>query len=448
MLLIKNGRIMDPASGLDGLYDILIDGGKIVKIGFCGSLDDLAKESAIMKLTESVMLTQLGQDTAGEELTEIDAAGCVVAPGLVDAHVHFRDPGFTEKEDIITGAKAAKAGGFTTVIMMGNTEPHMDNEETIQYALEKGMETGIHVLCCGNITKGMEGKELTDKDKLLKAGAVLFTDDGKPITDEKIMRKACEESARLGVVLSLHEEDPSFITENGINAGDIAKSMGLTGSPRDAEIAMVKRDLAIAAETGANLTIQHISTKEAVDMIREARKTNKRIHAEATPHHFTLTDKAVEKHGTMAKMNPPLREEADRLAIIEGLADGTIETIATDHAPHTSEEKSREFAKAPSGIIGLETSLGLGIRELVETGHLSLMTLLSRMTVEPSTIYGLTTGRISEGGLADLVIFNPGENKTYDKFESKADNTPFKGETLPGRIKYTICEGNIVYQDK
>ena len=445
MLLIKNGRVLDPATGLDGFYDILVDDKVIAKIGFVGSLDDMARESAIMKITENVMLSQLGQEAPGDELEEIDAGGCIVAPGLVDAHVHFRDPGFIEKEDIFTGAEAAKAGGFTTVVMMGNTNPHMDNEGTIRYALEKGAQTGIHVYTCGNITKAMEGHELTDMESLIKSGAVLLTDDGKPITDPDIMKKACIEAAGLEVVLSLHEEDPSFITENGVNAGSAAASLGLTGSPREAEISMVKRDIAIADETGASITIQHISTKEAVDMIREARKTNPHIHAEATPHHFTLNDKAVEKHGTMAKMNPPLREEEDRLAIINGLADGTIETIATDHAPHTNEEKAQEFAKAPSGIIGLETSLGLGIRELVNKGYMSLMTLLSRMTIEPSVIYKLPSGRIGEGLAADLVIFNPDENKVYDKFASKADNSPFKGETLPGRIKYTICDGKIVY---
>ncbi len=434
MILIKNGRVMDPATGTDGFMDILIDNGVIARIGLVGSLDDMAKES--WSLNEG----------ADDGLEEIDAAGCIIAPGLVDAHVHFRDPGFTEKEDIITGANAAKAGGFTTVVMMGNTNPHMDNPDTMKYVYEKGMQTGINVYACGNVTKGMEGKELTDMEELVRCGAVLFTDDGKPITNEAIMEEACKKAAELGKVISLHEEDPKFITENGVNAGEAAEGLGLTGSPRDAEISMVKRDIELSKKTGAHITIQHISTKEAVDMIREARKENPRIHAEATPHHFTLTDKAVEKHGTMAKMNPPLRKEEDRLAIIEGLKDGTIETIATDHAPHTKEEKAQEFAKAPSGIIGLETSLGLGIRELVHTGHLSLMTLLQRMTIQPSLIYGLLSGRIMEGAQADLVIFNENETKVFDKFESKAENSPFKGEALPGRIHYTICNGKIVYR--
>ncbi|WP_022761060.1 MULTISPECIES: dihydroorotase [unclassified Butyrivibrio] len=435
MILIKNGRLMDPASKTDGYRDILIHEGRIAKIGFCGTLDDMAAEA---------MAYYADSDPQGQ-LCEIDAGGMIVAPGLVDAHVHFRDPGFTKKEDIHTGAEAAKHGGFTSVVMMGNTEPHMDNPETIRYALEKGMETGIRVFTCANITMGMNGNELTDMEGLLKEGAVLFTDDGKPITDENIMRKACLESARLGKVLSLHEENPEFITDNGINAGEAAELQGLKGSPREAEISMVKRDIEIAGETGAHITIQHISTKEAVDMVREARKTNPRIHAEATPHHFTLTDDAVREWGTMAKMNPPLRKEEDRLAIIEGLADGTIETIATDHAPHTAEEKAAEFSKAPSGIIGLETSLGLGIRELVQKGHLDLMTLLSRMTYQVANIYELgAVGRIFEGGPADLVIFSENETrKVGEKFASKASNSPFIGQELPGKIYYTICGGRV-----
>jgi len=442
MILIKNGRVMDPATGTDGFMDILIDNGVIARIGLVGSLDDMAKESWSLN---GCLDGELGDGQEGG-IEEIDAAGLIVAPGLVDAHVHFRDPGFTEKEDIITGANAAKAGGFTTVVMMGNTEPHMDNPDTMRYVYEKGMQTGINVYACGNVTKGMEGKVLTDMEELVRCGAVLFTDDGKPITDEAIMEEACKKAAELGKVISLHEEDPSFITENGVNAGEAANGLGLTGSPRDAEISMVKRDIELSKKTGAHITIQHISTKEAVDMIREARKENPGIHAEATPHHFTLTDSAVEKHGTMAKMNPPLRKEEDRLAIIEGLKDGTIETIATDHAPHTKEEKAKEFAKAPSGIIGLETSLGLGIRELVHKGHLSLMTLLERMTICPSLIYGLPSGRIMEGAQADLVIFAENETKLFDKFESKAENSPFKGEELPGKVHYTICNGQIVYR--
>jgi dihydroorotase len=436
MILIKNGRVMDPATGLNGLFDVLIDGERIAKIGMCGSLDDMAMESA--------GLMAMGGEEGTESVTEIDASGCVVAPGLVDGHVHFRDPGFTYKEDIETGAKAAAKGGFTSVVMMGNTEPHMDNAETIKDAINRGMGTGINVYCCGNVTKGMAGKELVDMDELIAAGAVLFTDDGKPITDEKLMESACISAMQKGKVISLHEEDPSLITDNGINAGEAAEKLGITGSPRQAEISMVKRDIDIAERTGAAIVVQHISAAESVELIRDAKKRGVKVYAEATPHHFTLTEDAVLKYGSLAKMNPPLRLESDRMAIIEGLRDGTIEMIATDHAPHSREEKKKELRLAPSGITGLETSLALGIRELVKPGYMTLMELLRRMTQGPADIYGLDAGCIREGGMADLVIFSPDEEWDFVSSVSKSSNTPFLGQRLPGRIYDTICKGKIV----
>ena len=438
MILIKNGRLMDPASGLNGLFDVLIDGERIVRIGMCGSLDDMAHESAGMGLLDEC----LGTD---QELTEIDATGCVVAPGLVDGHVHFRDPGFTYKEDIESGAKAAARGGFTSVVMMGNTEPHMDNEDTIKDALQRGSLTGINVYCCGNVTKDMAGKELVDMDRLIAAGAVLFTDDGKPITDAGLMERACKEAAGRGMVISLHEENPEFITDNGINAGEVAEKLGLSGSPRQAEISMVERDIEIAEKTGAEIVVQHISAAESVELIRKAKARGVRVHAEATPHHFTLTQDAVLRFGALAKMNPPLRLESDRLAIIEGLKDGTIETIATDHAPHSREEKKKELRQAPSGITGLETSLALGIKELVKPGYMSLMELIDRMTTGPARIYGIDAGKLTEGALADIVIFSPDEEWDFVSSVSKSSNTPFLGQRLPGKIYDTICRGKIVY---
>ncbi|WP_022764769.1 dihydroorotase [Butyrivibrio sp. XPD2006] len=438
MLLIKNGRIMDPATETEGVYDMLIDGDRIVKIGMSGSLDEMARESLFMR--------EAGGEAHEEGITEIDAGGCIVAPGLVDGHVHFRDPGFTYKEDIDTGAAAAARGGFTSVIMMGNTDPHMDNVDTVKDVLERGSKTGINVYTCGNVTMNMEGKELTPMDKLVEAGAVLFTDDGKPITDAKVMERACEEAVKLDRVISLHEEDPSFITDNGINAGEVAEELGLKGSPRDAEISMVKRDIEIAKKTGATIVVQHISAAESVELIRQARREWVKVFAEATPHHFTLTQDAVRTHGTLAKMNPPLRFESDRLAIIQGLKDGTIDMIATDHAPHSKEEKAKSFREAPSGITGLETSLALGIRELVRPGHLSMMELLSVMSAKPAALYGLDAGTVREGSYADIVIFNPDEEWVFDKSVSKASNTPFLGEKLPGKIFFTICRGKIVYK--
>ncbi len=420
MLLIKNARVMDPASGYDGQADILTDGGKIVKIA--------------PGLSES----------AADQV--IDAAGCVAAPGLVDVHVHFRDPGFPDKEDILTGAKAAAAGGFTTVIMMANTSPKIDNTETLAYVLEKGKKTGIHVLSCANVTVGMRGKELTEMKTLAEAGAVGFTDDGVPILDEALCRRAMEEAAALDMPISFHEEDPAYIKNNGINRGKASTFFGIEGSDRQAEISMVARDAALAAETGACVEIQHISAAESVEIVRQAKAAGTNIHAEATPHHFSLTEEAAIKYGTYAKMNPPLREERDRQAIIEGLRDGTIDIIATDHAPHTKEEKAKPVTAAPSGIIGLETSLPLGITELVGPGHLSLMALLAPMTVNPARLYHLDAGYLAEGGPADVVIFNPEETFVAGNYASKAENTPFTGRELKGRVRWTVCGGQVVYE--
>ena len=430
MLLIRGGYLMDPESGTEGKRDIVVRGDRVEAI-----VPDGAGKAGCEELSRGRI----------ETLQIIDAAGMVVAPGLVDCHVHFRDPGFTYKEDIYSGARAAARGGFTTVVMMGNTNPHMDNPETIRQALEKGSQTGINVLCCGNVTKDMQGKELVDMDALMDAGAVLFTDDGVPVLNEELMKKALEMASERGMIISLHEEDPQYISENGINAGAVAEKLGITGSPRDAEISMVKRDIALAEETGGSIVVQHISAAESVELIRQARKRWVKVFAEATPHHFTLTEEAVLEHGSLAKMNPPLRLESDRLAIIEGLKDGTIDMIATDHAPHSSEEKEREITKAPSGITGLETSLALGIRELVDKGYMDLMTLLERMTSGPADLYGLDAGHLWEGSGADMVIFDPKEEWIFDRSVSKASNTPFLGQRMPGRIHYTICGGKIVY---
>lgn len=424
MLLIKNARIIDSCNDDNNRYDLIL------------------KDNTIERISKAGEATFSQGDF--EEI--IDASGKIVSPGFVDCHVHFRDPGFTYKENIDTGAKAAARGGFTTVVMMGNTEPHMDNVATVKDVLERGSKTGINVLCCGNVTRNMEGKELVDMDALIEAGIVLFTDDGKPITDEKLMEKACIEAARRGKVISLHEENPEFITDNGINEGEVAERLGLKGSPRKAEISMVERDIEIAERTGASIVVQHISAAESVDLIRSAQKRGVKVHAEATPHHFTLTQDAVLKNLTLAKMNPPLRLESDRQAIIEGLKDGTIEMIATDHAPHSREEKSKPFREAPSGITGLETSFSLAIRELVKPGFLTLQQLIDRMTNGSYRVYSMEEAFVKEGAKADLVIFDPDAEWDFVNSVSKATNTPFLGQRLPGRIFYTICGGNIVYR--
>lgn len=426
MLWIKNGYLIDPKSKREGRMDLLLEGGMIRRIGPAEEFKLLQEER--------------------EGLQVIDAAGKIVAPGLVDVHVHFRDPGFVYKEDMGTGAAAAAKGGFTTVVLMANTKPPVDNTGTLQEVLEKGKRTGIHVETCANVTVGMAGKTLTDMETLAAAGAAGFTDDGIPLLDETLVKRAMRKAAGLGKPLSFHEEDPAYIVNNGVNTGKAAAYFGIGGSDRQAEIAMVRRDLKLAEDTGADISIQHISTREAVELVRQAKRKNPHIHAEATPHHFTLTEQAVIRFGTLAKMNPPLREEADRLAIIEGLKDGTIDMIATDHAPHSAEEKKRPLTEAPSGIIGLETSLSLGIRELVDRGYLSMMELIRRMSLSPAALYHLRAGYLAEGGPADLVIFDPKKRWKADRFVSKACNSPFAGETLPGAVHVTICSGRIVYR--
>lgn len=428
MIFIEKVRLLDAKSKTDDCLDIFIKDGKIKRIG---------KE----------LWTQLTEEEQAAS-RKISGRGLTAAPGFVDVHVHFRDPGFTYKEDILTGAKAAAAGGFTTVVLMANTKPVADNEETLDYVLKKGLETGIHVQTCAAVTRGMQGKELTDMEGLSAAGACGFTDDGIPILDEELTEKAMEQAAKLKLPISFHEENPAFITNNGINRGRASEYFGIGGSPREAEISMVERDLRLAVKTGAIVNIQHISSKEAVELVRQARKQSPNIHAEATPHHFTLTEEAVIRHGTLAKMNPPLREESDRQAILQGLRDGAIDLIATDHAPHSKEEKDRELTQAPSGIIGLETAFSLGVMNLVESGCLTLLQLIEKMSYNPAKMYHLDAGYAAEEGPADLVLFDENEEWTVNGFASKSWNSPFLGQTLKGRIKYTICSGEVVYERK
>jgi dihydroorotase len=323
---------------------------------------------------------------------------------------------------------------------MANTAPCADNPATLRAVLEKGAATGINIASCATVTRGMKGRELTDMAALAAAGAAGFSDDGQPLLDAGLARRAMQEAARLGKPLCLHEEDPAHIENNGIDQEYAETCLGIGGAAREAEIAMVRRDLALAAETGATVVFQHLSTKEAVELIGEARAKNPHIHAEATPHHFTLTAEALASHGAMAKVNPPLRREADRMAIIQGLKDGAIDLIATDHAPHSAAEKAQPLTAAPSGMIGLETALSLALRELVRPGHLSLSELARRMCAAPAQVYGLPAGTLAVGQPADLVLFDPNAAWTVDSFASKSANSPFIGETLPGVVRYTICQ--------
>ena len=421
MLLIKNGYMIDPKSGWDGNYDILVENDTIVRIG--------------KKL-----------ETPKGRCKVIDAEGLLVAPGLVDVHAHFRDPGFTAKEDIATGAAAAAKGGYTSVVLMANTKPTVDNPDTLKYVIGRGKETGIHVYSCANVTMGMKGKELTPMRELAAAGAVGFTDDGIPLMDEKIVRDAMKNAVALDLPISFHEENPALIENNGVNRGRASEHFGIGGSPREAESTMVERDLKIALETGASIDIQHVSARETVELIRKAKEKGHNIHAEATPHHFTLTEDAVIKYGTLAKMNPPLREETDRLEIIRGLVDGTIDMIATDHAPHTAEEKAKSITEAPSGIIGLETALALGITELIDGGYLTMRQLLTLMSTNPANLYHLNAGYLAEGGPADIVLIDTTADWEPSEYASKASNTPFTGWKLKGKVVKTICGGKVVYE--
>ena len=342
---------------------------------------------------------------------------------------------------------SAAKGGFTTVVCMANTNPIVDNEETLEYIKEKAKISPINVLQACAITKGFKGKDLVDMKHLKECGAAGFTDDGLPIMDSDVIYNAMMMARELDMPLSFHEEDPSLITVAGINEGEISKKLGISGASNVAEDVMVARDCMIAIKTGAKVNIQHISSGVSVETVRMAKKLGANVYAEATPHHFTLTEEDVLTYGTNAKMNPPLRTNEDKQKIIEGLKDDTIEIIATDHAPHTFDEKNVEFAKAPSGIVGLETALSLGITSLVREGHLSMMKLLEKMTINPAKLYNLDCGCIKEGYVADLVIFNPDESYEVADFASKSSNSPFIGKKLYGKINYTICKGNIVFED-
>ncbi|MCD8076920.1 MAG: dihydroorotase [Lachnospiraceae bacterium] len=393
MIGIRNGHLVDPVTGLDEIADILIEGNTIRQIG--PDLD-LSQADRV-----------------------IEASGWIAAPGLVDTHVHFRDPGFPWKEDILTGAAAAKKGGFTTVICMANTSPAIDTPERLRANLARGQQTGIHVLQTAAVSVGLRGETLTDMEALAAAGAVGFTDDGIPLMDEALLREAMERAAALDLPISLHEEDPAFLASPGVNQGAVSEHLGLGGASALAEDVLVARDCMIALATGARVVIQHISSGNSVKVVRAAKAMGAHVYAEATPHHFTLTEEAVLRYDTLARMNPPLRTEADRQEILRGLQDGTIDVIATDHAPHSAEEKARPFAEAPSGITGLETSLALGVTVLVRGGILTMSELIDRMSRRPAELYHLHPQGLTPGAPADLVLFAPDE---------------------------TLCEGKIVYE--
>lgn len=423
MLLIKNGHLIDPASGVDAPMDLLIDQGKVLQIAMPNQIK------------------------AEDDVKVIDASGMIVAPGFVDVHVHFRDPGLTYKEDIQTGAAAAAAGGYTTVVCMANTKPPIDSVETFKEVWEREQKLPIHVLQAANVTMGMKGQELTDMDALKAAGAVGFTDDGVPIADEKLMVSALQKCKELDVPISLHEEDPALMISPGVNKGKVSDALGLGGAPEEAEYVLVARDVMLNQKIGAKLDIQHISSKTTVEILRQAKAHGICVYGEVTPQHLAATEDLVLEKGALARVNPPLRTEADRMALIKGLSDGTIDMIATDHAPHSAEEKSEPIASAPSGMIGLETALGLVWTYVVKPQLASPKTVIAALTVNPANLYQIPAGKVQENASADLVIFDPNEEWTVpETFASKATNSPFIGWKLSGKVKYTICNGEIVYQ--
>lgn len=420
MLFIKNGNILDPYTNMDSIANILIN--------------------------DEGIITQIGKTLQAPENCDIfDATDKVIAPGFVDVHVHFRDPGQTAKEDIFTGAQAAIAGGYTSVVCMANTSPVCDNLETLNYIKDRIAQIeNINILQACAISNGLQGKELTDFDTLLKAGAAGFTDDGINLTKASKCAEAMELAVKNDTILSFHEEDGSLVPSPGVNFGSKAAEMfGVQGAKAIAEDSMVGRDIALSLATGARVIFQHISSQNSVKLIREGKKLGANIYAEVTPHHISLTEDDVLTHGTYARMNPPLRTESDRQALIAGLADGTIDMIATDHAPHTTEEKAREFRSAPSGITGLETAFSVCNTALVQTGKLSKMQLIKAMSVRPAQIYRMESKAISVGNKAELVVLDFNSKIKYENYKSKSSNTPFTNVELVGKVCTTVF-GNSV----
>ena len=416
-IIIKNVHILDPVRDVDRTGDIYISGGSFA------SAEDIAPGAKV-----------------------IDGTGLTAAPGLIDLHVHLRDPGQTGKEDIITGCRAAAAGGVTQLLAMPNTKPAADSPETVQYILEKAKSADSRVHVVGAITKGLGGHEATDIEALRKAGISALSDDGVPVLDTSIMVSAMKTAAKLGIPVTAHCEDP-YLAGVKVNEGGISEALGVKGMPAAAENAGTAREIALAESYGVPVHICHVSTKVSADMIRDAKKRGVKVTAETAPHYLMLTEEELLKRDADYRMNPPLRTETDRLAMIEALKDGTIDAIATDHAPHTPEEKS-DFVSAPNGSIGMETSFAACYTVLVEGGHLTESELIRRMSSDPAAILGTGGGTLDIGEPADLMLYKK-EKWTVDpeKLHGKSKNTPFKGLTLSSKVKMTICGGRIVFDE-
>ena len=421
-LWIQHARILDPSQNMDLVGDLLIEDGKIA---------------------------QVGGEMIVEDAQVIDAKGLIAAPGLVDMHVHLRDPGQTEKEDIFTGCKAAAAGGVTSILAMPNTIPAIDNEETVRAILEKAENADARVYVSAAITHDLQSETMNDLQALRDAGAIAMSDDGRPVTNTRFMADAMIQATKLGMRVVSHCED-LFLAHGGImNEGEVSRKLGIPGIPAAAEDCGTARDIALAAAYRVPIHICHVSTRTSLDLIRDAKKRGVAVTAETAPHYFALTDQELLKQDADYRMNPPLRTEADRLAMIEALQDGTIDAIATDHAPHTPQEKSN-FKTSPNGVIGMETSLSAGITTLVEGGFLSLSDLICLMSTNPAKILGIEAGTLCVGAPADVILLNDRETWTVDveKLHGKSRNAVFKGRTLIGKVKLTICRGKIVFDDR
>ena len=421
--MIRKGRVVDPVGGIGGVMDILVEDGRVAVIG-----SELTAPSARV----------------------IDARGLTVCAGLVDMHVHLREPGFEYKETIQTGCLAAARGGFTSIAPMPNTRPATDCPERIALVRQKAAQAcGVHVWPIGAVTRGQKGQALTDAAALKKAGAVALSDDGMPVQNANLLRDALIRCRRQELTILSHCEDADLVKNYAVNEGRVSRALGLPGRPAIAEELQVMRDAMLAEETGAAVHICHISTARSVEIVRQFKKKGVPITCETCPQYFALTEDELLSRGTLARVNPPLRTRLDVEGILAGLKDGTIDVIATDHAPHSDEEKARPLPEAPSGMVGLETALAVTLTSLYHTGVMDLSDILRKMTVNPAFILRIPKGRLSLGGGADFTIFDPDEEWTVDpeQFASKGRNTPFAGRTLKGRVKYTIVDGKIIYQE-
>ncbi len=425
-LLLRGGRVIDPSSGIDGIGDVLLSEGKVEHAG-----------------------RSLGEVRRDGELLEIDCSGQIVAPGFIDVHCHLREPGREDVETIATGAHAASAGGFTAVCAMPNTDPVTDNQAAVGFIIRQAIRAGasrVHPI--GAISVGQKGEALAEFGEMIGAGAVAVSDDGKPVASAQLMRTALEYARTFGIPVADHCEEPTLARGGVMNEGLVSARLGLKGIPDEAEEIMVIRDILLARRTGGHVHLCHMSTRGSVDLIRWGKERGIRVTAEVCPHHLSLTEDAVEGYNTNAKMNPPLRTGADVAALQEAVKDGTIDLVATDHAPHHYDEKEREFADAPNGIVGLETALAVVVTNLVSSGILDFPTLVDRMSCTPARVFGLPGGTLRRGSVADVTVFHPEREWHVNPaaFLSKGRNSPYAGMQLKGRPSCTIVDGRIVYR--